>query len=761
MKNKKFNIYSLKHYFFNVWTISLLLTFATIHYVSSVVRTGLDPSYKFAFNYFFEHNIQVGTDILFTLGPLGFIYAPMPLGNNILISTIILLILKFIFIASAIYLYINVREKINIYNWLIIIPLTYIIASGIGIHHIILFIPLILILLYTITKNTKLLYLATLVGVFGLLIKSSTGITILLIFISFSAYSIWKKEYKNPFILLVGTIIFFVSLWYFFYHNLDGIFEYFYATLKFSQGNSSIMTINPDNKWLVFIGFLILFFTYPFLQKDKLITLMYFITLLTTAAIFKFSMSREDHIFEFENYLFDLFFIIFLANKNFNFKALLHIFLTYISFLLFIYCTPWKNRIKSRLEHTHIPKKPFKDISALDISKLNTELIKISKNNVKNNVLEIDILKEISNYSIDFYPTDVSYAYANTLNWTPRPIFQSYITYTPYLDKKNANFFESNKAPKFILWDLTSGLKEIDRRYLLNGSPLTVYQIFNHYGIEKETSKYLLLKKEKNTHFANNISEPFIYKWNEWINVPINTKDRYISSILCAKTQIKRSVFQKIKKLIYKEFEVYIEYKLYNGSIQRHRISVDNSKNGLWISPLISKLFKYSESQKVEAIRFSHDKNDYFKDEIIIRWEKIKVDKSFLSLEELHCSTISNIKINITNNKPIHYFIDIFSNGIGVLELKGWAFFEKHKIDKSKKYFILESDSHTYVYNTYPILRKDVAKTFKTKDLDKSGFGVYLKKYELEKGYYNLKLLLINENNEQSIISIEKSINIK
>ncbi|GEM_PF-3425172 len=751
----------IKAYFFNVWTLSIVLTFATINHVGSVVRSGLDPSYKLAFNYFFEHNIQIGTDVLFTLGPLGFIYAPMPLGNNILISTITVLLLKFIFISSSLYLYMHVREKLSIYNWLILIPITYLISSGIGIHHVILLIPLILILLYTITQNMKLLYLAVLVGVLGLLIKSSTGITILLIFISFSLYSLWKKEYKVPLILLLGTIIVFIFSWYLLYHNIDGIYEYFYATLEFSKGNSSIMTINPTNNWIVFLGFLVLFLSYPFLQKDKLIYLVYFITLLTTAAIFKFSMSREDHIFEFENYLFDFFFIIFLASKNFNFKALLHIFLSYMSFLLFIYYTPWQRGIKPRLERTHIPKKPFKDIDALNISKLNTTLTKISKNNVKHKVLETDTLKKIAHSSIDFYPMDVSYVYANTLNWTPRPIFQSYITYTPYLDKKNADFFKSEKAPQFILWVLDTGLNEIDQRYLLNSSPLTIYEIFNHYSIEQQTSKYSLFKKHKNNNLTKKISKPHTYTWDEWIPVPFIEERGYISSIFRAKTVITRPLVQKLKKLIYKEFEVYIEYKLYNNSIQRHRIAIDNAKNGLWVNPYIRKLFKYHEGEKVESIRFVHNKYDYFEEEIKVIWEEIKVDTSFLTLEQSPQSTISDIKITIQDNKPIHYFLNTFFDSKKVLEVSGWAFFENKKVDKSKKYFILESNSHTYVYNVHPILRKDVTKYFNAKDLDNSGFSVSIKKDKLSKGHYTLKVLLIDEKNEQSIVSIEKSITIK
>ena len=42
----------------------------------------------------------------------------------------------------------------------------------------------------------------------------------------------------------------------------------------------------------------------------------------------------------------------------------------------------------------------------------------------------------------------------NDLNYRPRPVFQSYSSYTPYLLAENARFFRSDFAPKFVLFKL-------------------------------------------------------------------------------------------------------------------------------------------------------------------------------------------------------------------------------------------------------------------------------------------------------------------
>jgi len=733
---------NIKPYIFNIWTLSFLIALSTITYVGYAIRPGLDPSYKFAFNYFFEHNVQIGTDILFTLGPLGFIYAAMPLGNNILIATIATLALKFIFVASSLNLYKEVRGNLTILNWIIIIPMTYVIASGIGIHHVILFIPLIFILTYIVNQNTLFLYFASIITVLALLIKSSTGITVLLILISFSIYSIWKKDYKVPIIIFLSTSILFLISWFLIYHNLNGIYEYFYATLEFSKGNSSIMTLNPDNNWVVFAGFMVLFLTYPLLQKDRLIYILYFVTLLTTAAIFKFSMSRQDHIFEFENYLFDLAFIIFIASKNFRLKSLIHFVLIYISFLAFIWYTPWKNHIKGRLLLTHVPNKPFKNIDAIFTSDVHTRLEKISNNNLKTRVFDKNITTLIGDATVDTYPTFTTYFYVNDLNWKPRPIFQSYITYTPYLDNKNAAFLKSEEAPEFIIWSLEDKMASLGGQYLLNNSPATLYQIFDHYSIEAYKEDYVLFKHHASNNLITKTLETKTYKWNEWIDTPQIEKGD-TSSYILAKTLMNRSLLQKVKKLVYKEFEVYMEYKLHNETIKRHRIAVDISKHGLWVNPLPSNLFEYPVGHQVKAIRFSHHRHDYFEDELHITWEKVQANSPLFRIQKSERKDIT-----------LTEYTDNF------LQIRGWAFVKNVQVDLTKKYIVLQNDTNTFVYTTDQIVRGDITRHFKAKDLHHAGFELHLEKNDLSNGTYNVNLLLIDKNKKQFMIPLDKKIDV-
>src|SRR6185436_5439341 len=53
---------------------------------------------------------------------------------------------------------------------------------------------------------------------------------------------------------------------------------------------------------------------------------------------------------------------------------------------------------------------------------------------------------------IDVFGSNQSMALLNHLNYRPRPVFQSYSAYTPELVELNAAFLESDRAPRFMLF---------------------------------------------------------------------------------------------------------------------------------------------------------------------------------------------------------------------------------------------------------------------------------------------------------------------
>jgi hypothetical protein len=87
------------------------------------------------------------------------------------------------------------------------------------------------------------------------------------------------------------------------------------------------------------------------------------------------------------------------------------------------------------------------------------------------------IAARVQGASVDAFNYEQGVVLLNHLNWTPRPIFQSYSAYTPYLQALNAGFLAGDSAPEYLIFQLlgfdgrvpaledSQALWEILRRY--------------------------------------------------------------------------------------------------------------------------------------------------------------------------------------------------------------------------------------------------------------------------------------------------------
>ena len=64
-----------------------------------------------------------------------------------------------------------------------------------------------------------------------------------------------------------------------------------------------------------------------------------------------------------------------------------------------------------------------------------------------NNKLPDDILTIIGKSTIDTFPWNIHMLIENNLNYSPRPVLQSYSSYTKQLEELNFNFYNFNLIP--------------------------------------------------------------------------------------------------------------------------------------------------------------------------------------------------------------------------------------------------------------------------------------------------------------------------
>ncbi|MBX2860895.1 MAG: hypothetical protein KTR14_06655 [Vampirovibrio sp.] len=626
----------------NIW---LWLGAAAVFCVSAPIfahplSTGLDSSGGFGLNHFFSQGIQVGRDVFFSYGPYGFLQGPL-VGYNVPVVLTLLTLTKLLFI--YILLRLSWRQTADQHSaWkYCAVACSIFTAFLVDLPLLMIFLTPLCLLLHHETSQLedsktphRWFYVACAMAAISFVYRPLTGVIAFAALFSYAVYylfagpvdagNVWQRIRINIAVPLkaLGALFGFIAiLWSLPYGELASIPGYIYSILEFAQGNSSAFTQNPQNNWLalgvMFAGLLIL----PWLTKHPKVLLYWIILIIPTYFLWKYAFSRQDHSITFLIYLMAYHLILLAYTKVVNWRILLIAALTFGGML-----------VNMNLSGTsHIKFAALKENSQglshmaalLDYDKVAQALEKQTQVNLAEDVLSDEIRQMLAGQTVDFYPWEAVMAAANpSLVWTPRPVYQSHMTIRPYFDRLNAEFLRGPKAPRYILWerDHRGGkMGSIDYRYLLNDDPMTLATLFTRYKPVAQDSRVVVFEQTENKPgllldpIELNTSQA---EWDQWIPVPVPD-----NGFLRARVTAHPTWLAKFKRKIYKENDAWIEYRLVDGTVKKHRLVLDNMPSGLAIAPYITEMAIPWKTLPVEAIRLTHSASDPYDPSLDIAWE--------------------------------------------------------------------------------------------------------------------------------------------
>jgi hypothetical protein len=188
----------------------------------------------------------------------------------------------------------------------------------------------------------------------------------------------------------------------------------------------------------------------------------------------------------------------------------------------------------------------------------------------------------VAGKTIDVFPWDVALVYAYGLNWSPRPVFQSYSAYTKKLDLLNASHFGGTGSPCIILFSY----KRVDR-YPIFDEPETFRTILRNYRILGTDGEFLLLERknigleEKKDDYYREIGVTQYARLGQPISVPSRNEGRVFARVF-----LKYNWIGRIVDLLYKPSHVYIRLKERRADLTapRYRFIPDQARNGILLS---------------------------------------------------------------------------------------------------------------------------------------------------------------------------------
>ena len=200
---------------------------------------------------------------------------------------------------------------------------------------------------------------------------------------------------------------------------------------------------------------------------------------------------------------------------------------------------------------------------------------------IEDNYLKLpdSILSKIGNETVDVYPWNIQMLLENKLNYKPRPVIQSYTSYTKELENLNFNHYNSSKAPQFVIYEFEA----IDERYpLFDESKLNLALKLNYEIIDKgeiDNKKIVLLKKKSD---FKEIKLEKVKEYAMFNDSPlIPEKDIYYE------IELYNNIYGKCYSVVKNSPEIKLQIQIKNGEKIEYKTSKTLLESGIFSSVFV------------------------------------------------------------------------------------------------------------------------------------------------------------------------------
>lgn len=723
------------------------------------ITSGLDPSWQYIINYSFHHHLK----FVFTYGILGFITQPMNIGSNLDIAVAVRLFFWFCF--SALFVYLVIKKYFPLLN-LLAFALLFSLSSLSFDYFLCFFILFLLSISFFSQKQHIPLYsIVTLLSVFLGLIRFTGAMLAILSCILFMGimFCVDKRKALQASIILFGGFPLLFSVFYLFYSpSFSAMGAYLRGAYEISSGYNVAMSIRGE-MWSVFLAlgsiFVYLVFMGFLYKNGEKSVFIAFLCIPSVFITFKHGFTRQLDGREYEFFTFMALFvglILLFTNLQSHRKWFLFMLIPVIAPLHFF--PGHAIRFTGILGAYNLNSM----MSLLDYSETQKMLKTLSPDLVEFYTLAQDWLHTIGDRTVSIFPWEASYAPANTLNYLPFPVIQTYSAYTPYLDELNAAFLEDPEtAPEFIIMQWYA----INNRHVLTDVPAMWLTIYKWYDIEKRTEQpypSYLLKRRNTPRFKElELIEKREYKRDDFMNIPVE------NAPVVMKLSMKLSLFGKLMKIFFRVPEVSMNMFTDAAGYRLHRIVPDTLEDGLFINYLplglhdVYDVMHHSQMRdQLYGFNLSGKGLPLYEEAISIEFYKIPT----LQIRRIQLPELSTL---VAESSPTLYKLESVYNYIpdqtvssgnpppSLLLVRGWAIDAKAKDSAGGVYIDIDGKLYPAYYG-FP--REDIAEQFHSPTFRYCGFQAGIPVSEIGSGTHTFSIKILSKD-LKAYYSSERKVN--
>jgi hypothetical protein len=215
------------------------------------------------------------------------------------------------------------------------------------------------------------------------------------------------------------------------------------------------------------------------------------------------------------------------------------------------------------------------------------------------------------------FTTDIAVIYGYDLDWSPRPVIQSYQAYTPALDAWNAQHMSGTSAPQAVLYSP----RTVDGRYAPFDEPATFWRLVTGYRLVRRAGQFAVFEKRDERRVERVDLGTVKTRFGAAVNVP-----EFPRGYVLADVEIKYSRLGRWLALAYKVSPVSVTFKLKGRGRRTHRFVPPTGNRDLLVSDYagtveeLAALLDGSAQAPIERFSFRADHPWEFKDSITVRF---------------------------------------------------------------------------------------------------------------------------------------------
>jgi len=591
---------------------------------------GLDPSWRMVLVYAMMHKLQFGADLVFTYGPLGYLL-PATNGGGLYLNHVIWQLGANAVFATAIWV---LGRPFR--GWRLALYYAYFVALGIGygdaVHISIILLLSVALLREKVAAKRWLVALICVALAIISLVKFTNFMLAGFAIACVAGHHAWRRRWTEVALVAGAFAASFMAAWMLCGQSLRNVPAYVLNSLNASSGYGDAMAVyETPFVFALGVGSALSVAAYYVLSLWRRHDFPRALAMMLIAAATSFMNWKHGYI-----------------------RADGHVYAHYITCLLIVVSFPllldddgplrrWKCSLlwlaaAFSLTGAYVVSSPaLTDAAAIWNYRLKATInsLKILPDFARNSKAEYDTVSRantltglkalVGNASIDMMGYEQSYLLFSGLNYTPRPLMQSYFPYTGRLLRLNEDFFKSDRAPQYVAQKLDT----IDYRLPALDDSLATRYLYHHYTFVTNEAGFLIWRRNSPDPALDEVTplSSTTVGFAEKVSVP----DRGETPIW-TEVEVRPSLLGKLRAFLYKAPILKIKVIDGGNSQNTYRLIREMAQTGFLLYPHFTSNYNIERFEGGDAptriksfsIELPPEQRKYFKSEIAVRFHTLK-----------------------------------------------------------------------------------------------------------------------------------------